>query len=101
FAPHAHHLLVAEETELLAPLEADTREEGGELVVVALAPLLKRMMVTAGALHPHAEEHLARRLCKVLRVTGNAVVVARPVGEGTALRQNQIARELVDRAVLL
>ena len=56
------HVLVRE-TALLAP---DLGEEGGQLVVVFLAPLLKGMMVALGALDARTEEQLGHVLELVL-----------------------------------
>src|SRR5262245_45754304 len=46
----------------VAPFAADLREEGGETVVVLLAPLLERMVVAAGALNSQTQEQLRRVL---------------------------------------
>ena len=74
-----HDLLVAEQAEFLAPLDAHAGKEGGEAVVVVLAVFLERVMVALGAGQPHAQEQLAGRLGPVLRVVGDAVEIGRAV----------------------
>ncbi len=96
---HDHDRLAAEQAELLAVLGADAGEERGEAVVVVLAVLLERMMVALGALQPHAEEELGRRLGQLRRIVGDAVVVGRAARVDRALGRDQLADELVERLV--
>src|SRR5207248_3297306 len=91
----AHHVVAAEDSELLAVLVSDARKEGGKLVVVSLAPFLERMVVALGTLHPRSEKDLRSGLGKVRRPAGNPVVVRRPGGERAALGGQKIVNQPV------
>ena len=75
-------------------------EEGRQAVVVVLGPALEGMIVALGALDANAAEELGRRLHQFLRRAGDAVVVRRGVGEGVALRREQLPHDLVEWRVL-
>ena len=86
---------------LVALLAANLREEGGEAVVIILGPALEGVVVALGALDPHSQEELGRRLDGGLRVAADPVIVGGRVGEGRAVGGQQRADELIHRHVPL
>jgi hypothetical protein len=63
----------AKQAELLAPLDANPGEEGGEAVVIVLAIFLERMMMALGACQPDAEKELPWTSCATNLSNGSFV----------------------------
>src|SRR5439155_16571413 len=79
---------------------ADLREKRGQAVVILLAPFLKRVMVTLGALQSHSEEKLRRVLEFGLRFANALVPDDRGIILEVARGSEDIAHEPVVRFVL-
>ena len=74
-------------------------EEGGELVKVALAPLLVGMVVATGTLHSHAEKGLAEKRRQRRRFTARAIDHRRANLVRAAPGREDFAHHLVVRLV--
>src|SRR5205085_2570201 len=96
----AHDFFFPKDAVVVAALEPNAREEGGKGIVIRLPPFFIGMMVALRALDADAEKYLARRLRKLRRTPGYAIVVGGAVRVGAALRDDQLAHELVQRTVL-
>src|SRR5687768_8139883 len=81
-----HCLLAAEYPYFIESLNGDPSEERREPVIVVPAPTLRRMVVAFGALQPHAQENLTRRLAPILRRGSGPVKVDGPCSEGAPAR---------------
>src|SRR5262249_20763478 len=89
--PWENDRLTAEDAELVGVLRAQPSEEGGQPVVIVLAPFLERVVMALGALDTRAEEDLRGRLGPVLGVTANLVEVRRAFGKRAALGEQDVA----------
>src|SRR5205807_1526087 len=81
-------------------LAADPGEVAGEAVEVVLAPDLERVVVTAGAVEPDAEEELADHRGDLVRLAAVAEDDGGAVAEGAAAGGEELAHELVVGQVL-
>src|SRR5687768_15205745 len=80
-------------------LERERREECGHAEVIGLAPAVERMMMAFRTRDPHAEQYLRERAGSVARLVRDLVEVrGAHLFEG-ALRQQKLARELIERLV--
>src|SRR5258706_7374538 len=94
------HLFLAKDAELLTSVKSNPGEECSEAVIIRLAPFFKGMVMAFCTLKPHPEKDLGCRFREIRGIAGYAVVICGPGSECAALRRDQIAAELVQRAVI-
>ena len=78
----------------------DLTEERGKGIVIVLGPLVKRMVVTLGALNPHAHENLSYVLGDFQAITFDLVIISRWIDESSAGRGKQLTDDLIHRNVV-
>src|SRR5687767_12582645 len=79
------------------PTAIQTREHGGETVIIVLRPAVERMIVAVGALQPHAHEYGAHEFGLAARVANHAREVSRADHVRISGRGQQRAGHLVQR----
>ena len=74
-----------------AVLGADASEEIGHLVILIVGPLFHGMVVALGAIDRHSEKSLGSRFGKISGIVVDGEEVGCAVGDGAALRGDNVA----------